>query len=529
MSRLSDSIDYTFHCTLKRMTIIPLVALGVCAMVLLAMIGFLLWTMSWGAHSNRVIAKGLEVEKLLLDVQTGTRGYYLTGDEAFLAPYNASRRQVVPALAELTALVRDSSDQSTIAKKFRADADEWLAWADLTLSATTHTRDRPTTNTIRDGRTMFDTVRGDVDALLANETSLRDARSRNAMHAAEATIGGTLLALLVLGAWQVRFTRGGLRSTTDRYRQAVDLAERRNEQIKSVVRELDSELRAVAEIQRSLLPLKLPTIPSLRLAASYQTSRRAGGDYYDFFRLPADDSVPVHEAKWGVLIADVSGHGTPAAVLMAVTHAIAHGIERPLDAPSKLLGFVNDRLCDGYTSENAAFVTAFFGIYDPAQRTLEYSSAGHNPPRFLRKNETSFHALDDAQGLPLGVQAGEVYPDARIHLNVGDTLVLYTDGWVEARDAQNELFGVERLEATFNAVAHLTPADMVTHALDTMKRYTADHSPTDDCTLLVLQMTDSDRLESPGVAVVSEDTSVLSEVDAVMAAEADAFQNAPPV
>src|SRR4029079_9044984 len=89
---------------------------------------------------------------------------------------------------------------------------------------------------------------------------------------------------------------------------------------------VEKELQVVADIQRSLLPQELPKIPSLQLATHYQTSQRAGGDYYDFF--------PLDNGKWGILIAAVSGHGTPAAVLMAVTHSIAHTHHGEPDPPS---------------------------------------------------------------------------------------------------------------------------------------------------------------------------------------------------
>ena len=373
MGRLSTSVDYNFQCTLKRMTIVPMAALLGFCVLLVALIGFLLYTIYWANHANRVISKALRVETELLDVQTGTRGYYLTGEEPFLQPYTTSRPDAPAALTDLQAMVADNPSQYAIARQLTNDATVWLDWVDQTLRDTSRTKQKPTLDSIREGHRMFDVIRADSSAFLDNEYALRDARTNNASRVAFGATVLSVVALASLGVWQTRFTRRGLKSTTDHYRHAVELAERRNEQIKSVVLELDSELKAVAEIQRSLLPLQLPHIPLLRLAASYQTSKRAGGDYYDFFRLPADDTVPADRAKWGVLIADVSGHGTPAAVLMAVTHAIAHGIERPLDAPSKLLGFVNDRLCDGYTSENAAFVTAFFGIYDPVNRTLEYS------------------------------------------------------------------------------------------------------------------------------------------------------------
>src|SRR5207249_9646395 len=93
------------------------------------------------------------------------------------------------------------------------------------------------------------------------------------------------------------------------------------EQVQSAFEAVDQEMKTIANLQRSLLPSPLPTIPRMGLAAHYQTSQRAGGDYYDFFPLP--------DGKWGILIADVSGHGTPAAVLMAVTHSIAHTYPGP--------------------------------------------------------------------------------------------------------------------------------------------------------------------------------------------------------
>src|SRR5262249_29239782 len=101
------------------------------------------------------------------------------------------------------------------------------------------------------------------------------------------------------------------------------------EEVRKAYQAVDQELKIVGDIQRSLLPIRLPPIPTLDMAVSYQTSERAGGDYYDFFPLP--------EGKWGILIADVSGHGTPAAVLMAITHSIAHVFPGDPCPPAHLL------------------------------------------------------------------------------------------------------------------------------------------------------------------------------------------------
>src|SRR6185312_1047620 len=119
------------------------------------------------------------------------------------------------------------------------------------------------------------------------------------------------------------------------------------DELKSAYEALEREMRVVADIQRSLLPQVLPAIPDLELGAHYQTSRWAGGDYYDFFPLP--------NGRWGILIADVSGHGTPAAVMMAITHSLAHGLPGNPEPPAVLLGHVNRQLYHRYTTGNEGF------------------------------------------------------------------------------------------------------------------------------------------------------------------------------
>src|SRR5437762_9568545 len=168
-----------------------------------------------------------------------------------------------------------------------------------------------------------------------------------------------------------------------------------SEELKKAYEAVDYELKGLADIQRSLLPKELPRIPNLSLAAHYQTSRRAGGDYYDFFPLP--------DGRWGILIADVSGHGTAAAVLMAVTHSIAHTYPGAPTPPGELLGHVNRVLAERYTANSGAFVTAFYAVYDPATRAITYSSAGHPPPRLKRCADGSLALLDGQHGLPLGI------------------------------------------------------------------------------------------------------------------------------
>jgi sigma-B regulation protein RsbU (phosphoserine phosphatase) len=246
-------------------------------------------------------------------------------------------------------------------------------------------------------------------------------------------------------------------------------------ELKKAYEVVDRELKLVADIQRSLLPAELPAIPNLRIAAFYQTSQWAGGDYYDFFPRP--------DGKWGLLIADVSGHGTPAAVLMAITHSLAHGFPGPHDPPSALLTKVNNQLATTYTANNESFVTAFYGIYDPKARRLDYSSAGHNPPRLMRCSQSTIESLDGARSLPLGLLADEVYQDSTLILQPGDQLAIYTDGITEAIDPDGHMFGIERLDAVLSRCGG-SAQDLVDDVISAVRSFTLGEPPADDMTLL---------------------------------------------
>jgi sigma-B regulation protein RsbU (phosphoserine phosphatase) len=251
------------------------------------------------------------------------------------------------------------------------------------------------------------------------------------------------------------------------------------EELRQAYEIVDRELNAVADMQRSLLPSTLPRIPNLSLAADYQTSRWAGGDYYDIFALP--------DGRWGLWIADVSGHGTPAAVMMAITHAVAHAYPGPPDPPGRFLEHINRKLNERYTSHTEAFVTAFYGIFDPPSRTLTYACAGHNPPRLKRCSDGSIASIDGVGGLPLGLFAETSYPQETFALRPGDQVIFYTDGVTDATDPAGRMFGLDRLdEALYRCQedAH----GLIAAVLGALDRFTAGHPPEDDRTLLVARV-----------------------------------------
>jgi sigma-B regulation protein RsbU (phosphoserine phosphatase) len=241
---------------------------------------------------------------------------------------------------------------------------------------------------------------------------------------------------------------------------------------------VDYELRTVADIQKSLLPAATPRVPGLDVAVHYQTAKRAGGDYYDFFPLPGD--------RLGVLVADASGHGAPAAVLMAIAHSIAHTQPEPSPHPGVLLTHLNSHLTRRYTRQTGNFMTAFHAVFDPAAGSLTYASAGHNPPRLVRAVNGTRTALNRAQRLPLGIKPDESYPEHTVTLDRGDQVLFFTDGVIEAVNADGDVFGADRLDQALTA-RHDSAESLVQAVLHALARFTTTTPVADDRTLVVVR------------------------------------------
>jgi sigma-B regulation protein RsbU (phosphoserine phosphatase) len=240
---------------------------------------------------------------------------------------------------------------------------------------------------------------------------------------------------------------------------------------------LDRELQVVGEIQKSLLPRALPEIPGIDIAAHYQTSQRAGGDYYDFFPLPGN--------QWGIFVADVSGHGTPAAVMMAVTHAIAHSRPGHAMPPGEVLAYLNNQLANLYTRDTGTFITALYAVLNPDAKTLAYASAGHPPPRLIHNAAPVL--IPTESGFPLGIVPGESYAEHTILIQPGDKLLLYTDGIPESFSplGTGELFGLPRLDAVACQPASTAQA-LIQKTLAAIGAFTQHAALSDDRTLLAL-------------------------------------------
>jgi len=241
---------------------------------------------------------------------------------------------------------------------------------------------------------------------------------------------------------------------------------------------LTEQLEQIAQIQRSLLPDALPSIPGLSIAASYLTSNVAGGDYYDFFDMGA--------GRWGIIVADVSGHGAGAATVMAMLQTILHGYHERERGAAAMLEHANRQLLAKRIDSN--FVTAFFAVFDERRRRLTFANAGHNRPR-VRRSGGTVHSIDDAASLPLGVLDEPGYEVGRLDVEPGDTLVLYTDGITEAfaPPPQKEMFGEERLVQALRECSG-APECVIDSIRERLFRHTASMDRTDDQTLVAVRV-----------------------------------------
>jgi sigma-B regulation protein RsbU (phosphoserine phosphatase) len=239
---------------------------------------------------------------------------------------------------------------------------------------------------------------------------------------------------------------------------------------------LEDELLIAREIQKGLLPSVLPDIPGVRISAANISSKQVGGDYYDVIGLPG--------GRFIIAIGDVSGKGSPAALLMANLQAAIRALV-PLNLTlSELTGRVNDLMCQN-TGGNK-FVTFFWCAIDSLGRRLTYVNAGHNYP-YLLHADGSFDRLDRG-GMILGVmKTGDPYEEASMQCREGDTLVLFTDGVSEAMNVRQEEYGEERLER----VLRETMSSGVEEILDAIHRdvllHTQGAPQSDDITMMVVK------------------------------------------
>ena len=242
------------------------------------------------------------------------------------------------------------------------------------------------------------------------------------------------------------------------------------------LQQMEEDLRTARNIQRSLLPKQNPSLPNADIVGLNLQAREVGGDYYDFISLDKD--------RLGIVIADVSGKGMPAALLMANVQATLRAQTSQDHSPKECVARSNSLLCRSV--ERGQFVSLFCGILNIKERSLTYTNAGHCYPLiFDQKGE--FRELEKG-GLILGVLDGYPYEEESIVLRPGELLLLYTDGITEAFNERNEQFEEERLIKAVQENLTLDAEEISQQIVNRVVAFQADVPQSDDLTLVVMKV-----------------------------------------
>jgi phosphoserine phosphatase RsbU/P len=250
---------------------------------------------------------------------------------------------------------------------------------------------------------------------------------------------------------------------------------RQNAALEAAQAELKTELDAARALQLAILPARFPAPEGCDGAARMLPATTMCGDFYDFLEL-ADGRI-------GVVIADVSGHGVPAAFFMAVARTELRDVAARNPDPGTCLALTNRALC----AENPMdlFVTVFYGVFDPASGILCYANGGHNPP-LLRHADQKIEGVRGKSGPILGVMSGAQFPTHTLELQPGDCLLLYTDGLTEACNAQGEFYGEQRLAAELVSHGGAAPGELIERLCRSVAAFAGTAAQADDITISVL-------------------------------------------
>jgi sigma-B regulation protein RsbU (phosphoserine phosphatase) len=257
------------------------------------------------------------------------------------------------------------------------------------------------------------------------------------------------------------------------------IARQRNRLIAEVRRQRDEyehDLLLAAQVQRQVLPKPL-VCPDLELAAAMQPAQLLGGDYYDFFQI-SDNIVDV-------VIADVSGHGAAASLLMPSLAVALRLRARELSGPAAILKDL-DQVFQQITSA-ATFVTMFYARFDQAKKTLEYANGGHNPPLLLRSKDGQYTQLE-ASGPIMGILKDAQFTNTMVALGAGDILTLFTDGVTEQENEAGDEFSIVRLEEVVRNKQTVPAAALVADITEAVSTFAGTKAQADDLTVVVVKI-----------------------------------------
>ncbi|MBQ8067642.1 MAG: SpoIIE family protein phosphatase [Solobacterium sp.] len=252
---------------------------------------------------------------------------------------------------------------------------------------------------------------------------------------------------------------------------------------------LNTELKTAGQIQESILPHVFPPFPKRKefdIYASMTPAREVGGDFYDFFLIDHD--------HLGLVMADVSGKGIPASLFMMTSKAILQSTAMLGCSAAEILTRTNEALCSN--NQVDMFVTIWVGILEVSTGKITAANAGHEYPAIMKNGV--FRLLKDKHGFVVGGMKKSKYTEYEIQLEPGDKLFLYTDGVPEATDAQDNMFGTDRMLETLNKNADAAPKQILEEVRSSVDRFVKDAEQFDDLTMLCLEYRGTSVLNSEG-------------------------------
>jgi sigma-B regulation protein RsbU (phosphoserine phosphatase) len=411
---------------------------------------------------SRIIVDGI-------DKVVNARGgavYFLGSGNGFLLPSYVS--EDCPPLIGIPVEVRKKAERDPRAleshiRLARVAVDEGILGYCLAVGEPIHVEDVKNHPSFRDAFTRYT---DDVDALLS---PLRHA--------------GKDLGVLVVAR---RHEDGGFtandfavfRSAAEQSSFAIGNARIHREAHEK--RAMENELQNAREVQSILLPQHDPVVAGFRISGTNLPARIISGDYYDYLDLG--------DRKFGIAIADVSGKGVPAGLLMAMCRSALRSVAPGKTSPSEVLAAVNRQLFPDIRED--MFISMAYGILDESNGRLTLARAGHDPALLYRRATGKVELLRPP-GLALGVDGGTVFErvtrDQDVDLLAGDCVLLYTDGVREAVDTMEEEFGMERMSETFRMAAPLGAEAVLTQMQEDLRQFTGEGPQMDDITLVAIE------------------------------------------
>ena len=409
--------------------------------------------------------------------------------------------------AQLSLLVRDALQGKTNLRLVRLDNDSWYmvgvpmktaGWALISV----YSQDA--------ARKPVEQLRSDFEKIREEATSIyreRSIRSQTIVIAAlivllAAMLCGALAAgrgivkplntiterIANIGGENMEFRMEDAYRTGDEVEELAqsfaDLSRKTVEYVDEVKRvtaekeRIGTELHMANQIQEGMLPSIFPPYPDrseFDLYATMNPAKEVGGDFYDFFLIDED-----HLA---LVMADVSGKGVPAALFMMVSKALLKNSAMMGKSPAEILSTVNDTICSN--NKMQMFVTVWMGILEISTGRITAANAGHEYPAICQ-NGGAFALYKDRHGFVVGGMEGMRYKEYELTLSPGDRLFLYTDGVPEATDADEALFGTERMIAALNDAPNGSPGDVLAAVQKSVDAFVGDAEQFDDLTMLCL-------------------------------------------